>query len=130
MKRHLSILALGLGAFLLCACQDDSPIVSAEVQGPTGGPRPLSVRQVGMLNTWLTEHRSGWSPLVLATPPTGSLSVTVNRSNGASGRLEFYSQEGWKTSLMYWAKDPSDNLQGVFGAEQVSSLRQELEKSQ
>ena len=54
----------------------------------------------------------------------------VHRSSGALGRMEFFSQEQWKGSLMYWGKDPSDNRQGVFGAEQVSLLRQELEQSQ
>ncbi len=130
MKRRSRIIALSLGILLLCACREGSPIVSGEVLAKDAGSHPLSAGQVQFLNTWLEKHRSGWSRLVLATPPTGSLSVTVRRGSGESGRIEFYSQEGWKASLMYWGREVRDNRQGSFPADDVRALRQELEKAQ
>jgi hypothetical protein len=130
MTRPLIALALTLSLLLLTGCQDDSPIVSAEVQTRAAGSRPLSPRQVQLVNTWLSEHRSGWSRLVLATPPPGDFSVTVHRQNGQSGRIEFYPQEGWQGALMYWGREPSENRQGGFAVDQVRGLRQELEKAQ
>jgi hypothetical protein len=131
MTRHSTILALGLSALLLVACRDDSPIVSAEVRAPNAVARTLSARQVQTLNTWLEANRSGWSRLVLATPPpTFALSVTVHRQSGESGTIHFYSQEGWKGGLMYWGAEPSANRQGQYEAEEVIALRRELEKTQ
>jgi hypothetical protein len=131
MKRLRGILALGLGVLLLCACQEGSRILSGEVQAQDAGTHPLSARQVQFLNTWLEKHRSGWSRLVLATPPpTSSLAVTVRQASGESGRIEFYSQEGWKAALMYWGGEARNNRQGSFPADDVKALRQELEKAQ
>lgn len=118
---------LGLGLLLLGACQDNSPVLSGEVQAQGADTHPLSAGQVQLLNTWLDAHQSGWSGLVVATPPpTESLRVTVHRQSGQSGSITFYSQEGWKGALMYWGRDPKDNMQGSFPVEQVSELRQEL----
>jgi hypothetical protein len=131
MKRLRGILALSLGILLLCACQEGSRIVSGEVQGQDAEPRSLSAGQVQFLNAWLEKHRSGWSRLVLATPPpTSSLAVTVRRASGESGRIEFYSQAGWKAALMYWGGEARNNRQGSFPADDVTALRQELEKAQ
>jgi hypothetical protein len=130
MKRHARMTAIGLSILLLCACRESSPIVSGEVQAQDAGSRPLSAGQVQFLNTWLKEHQSGWSRLVLATPPPTSLSVTVRRESGESGRIAFYSQEGWKASLMYWGREVRDNRQGSFTADDVKALREELEKAQ
>jgi hypothetical protein len=131
MKRHGRMFALAFGILLLCACREGSPIVSGEVQAQDAGSRSLNARQVQFLNTWLEEHHSGWSQLVLATPPpTSSLSVTVRRERGESGRIEFYSQEGWKAALMYWGREARDNRQGSFPADDVRTLREELEKTQ
>lgn len=131
MRLHRTKLALGLGLLLLGACQDDSPVVSAEARSPDAETRTLSPRQVHLLNTWLEEHRNGWSRLVLATPPpTSALSVRLHRQDGESGTIHFYAQEGWKRALMYWGPEPSANRQGQFEAEDVIALRQELEKSQ
>jgi hypothetical protein len=130
MRRYGRLLALGLGIFLLCACRESSPIVSGEVQAQEAASQALNARQVQFLNTWLEEHHSGWSRLVLATPPTSSLSVTVRRESGESGRIDFYSQEGWKASLLYWGREVRDNRQGSFPVDDVKALRQELEKAQ
>jgi hypothetical protein len=131
LKIHLSTLALCLGALLLGACGPESDVVSGEARAPSTDPRPLSARQVQLINVWLNEHRSGWSRLVVATPPpTSSLSVTVRRANGESGTIDFYAQEGWKGGLMYRSTEPGDNRQGTFAPEQVSALRRELERSQ
>lgn len=131
MNRHCPVPALCLAALLLSACGDESPVVSGEVRAPSTTTRALSPRQVQLLNMWLNEHRSGWSRLVLATPPpTSALSVTVRRGNGESGTISFYAQEGWKGGLMYWGAKPEANRQGTFAPEQVSALRRELERSQ
>ena len=131
MILHRSVLSLFLTALLLSACGDESPVVSGEVRAPSTATRPLSARQVQLLNIWLKEHRSDWSRLVLATPPpTSALSVTVRRENGESGTISFYAQEGWKGGLMYWGAKPEGNRQGTFEPGQVSALRRELERSQ
>ncbi len=131
MKQHSKTMAIGLSILLLCACRQDAPIVSGEVQAQDAGSRTLSAEQVQFLNTWLKDHRSGWSRFVLATPPpTSSLSVTVRREGGESGRIAFYSQEGWKASLMYWGSEVRDNKQGSFTADDVKALREELDKAQ
>ena len=131
MTLHRPVLAVCLAVLLLSACGDEYPVVSGEVQAPSAVTRSLSPRQVQLLNTWLDEHRSGWSRLVLATPPpTSALSVTVRRANGESGTISFYSQEGWKGGLMFRGANPEDNRQGTFEPAQVSALRQELERSQ
>jgi hypothetical protein len=128
MKRLSGIFALGLVILLLCACRETSPIVSGEVRAQGAVSRPLSARQVQFVNTWLENHKSGWSALVLATPPpSSSLSVTLHRESGESGRIDFYSQEGWKAALMYWGREVRDNRQGSFAADDVRALREELE---
>jgi hypothetical protein len=128
MTRIRPVLALVVGMMLLTGCRDDSPIVAAEVQAREATPRSLNADQIRVLNLWLEEHRSGWSRLVLATPPPGTLSVTVHRQNGESGRIEFYSQEGWKGALTYWRSGAKDNWQGSFGVDSVNMLRGELEQ--
>jgi len=123
--RHI-FSALVLITTLLTACGEDSPIVSGEIHSPGGQPHPLGERQVALLNSWIDGHRSGWSDLVLATPPQEDLSVIVHRQNGESGSLSFYPQPGWRGALMYWGTRPKQNKQGGFPAEQVSFLRDQL----
>ena len=126
MQRPHVFLALSFFGALLTACMEDSPIVSGEVHGPSGQARPLSDRQVALLNSWIDAHRSGCSDLVLATPPQEDLSVVVRRQNGKTGAFSFYPQPGWRGALMYWGTEPKQNKQCGFPAEQVSSLRDQL----
>jgi hypothetical protein len=116
---------------LSTACYADSPIASAEARASDGASHPLSPRQIKLLTDWLESHRSGWSRLVLATPPpTESLTVTVHRENQKSANISFYAQQGWRGSLMYWGGAAKDNRQGHFEAQQVEVLREELQKPQ
>ena len=130
MTHRSTMRALILSLLLVAGCRDNSPIISAEAYARDASARPLSARQLQLLNTWLVEHRAGWSALVLATPPKGAFTVTVHRQSGETARIDFYSQPGWQGSLMYWANDPDDNMQGGFVVEQVSALRTELEQPQ
>jgi hypothetical protein len=77
MQRRHVVLALGLISPLLTACVENSPIMSGEIHPSGGQARPLSDRQVALLNSWIDVHRSGWSDMVLATPPQEDLSVMV-----------------------------------------------------
>ncbi len=124
--RPVVVLALGMIGLVLTACVQESAIVSGEIHSPGGQGHPLSERQVALLNSWIEAHRSGWSSLVLATPPQEDLSVSVHRQNGESGILSFYPQPGWRGALMYWGKQPSQNKQGGFPVEEVSTLRDQL----
>jgi hypothetical protein len=128
-RRHV-LSSLVLISTILTACVEDSPIVSGEIRLPGGKAHPLSERQVALLNSWIDAHRSGWSDLVLATPPQEDLSVVVHRQNGESGSLSFYSQPGWRGALMYRGTSPKQNKQGGFPAEQVSFLRDQLSLAQ
>jgi hypothetical protein len=116
MQRRHVYSALILISTLVAACVVDSPIVSGEIHPPGGRAHPLSERQVAILNSWINAHRSGWSNLVLATPPQEDLSVLVHSQNGESGTLSFYPQPGWRGALMYWGTDPKQNKQGGFPA--------------
>ncbi len=116
---------------LLAACGDDSRVVTAQVQVRGGAPRALSDRQLQVLNRWMADHEAEWSRLILATPPPSSaLTVSLQRQSGEKSSIAFYSEEGWKSSLMYWGSEPGRNRQGRFPADEVSALRRELEKTQ
>jgi len=119
-RRLLSGMTL-LALLCLVACRDESPIVSAHVNGS-----PLSEQQLVALNQWFREHTSGWT-LIVAPPPAPSFTVTVKQANGKTGHLDFFSRENWDKVVVFWSEDPGDNRMGSFSPLEVGNLRRELE---
>ncbi|HZM45643.1 MAG TPA: hypothetical protein VFC14_12480 [Burkholderiales bacterium] len=113
-----------IGTLAITGCRDDSPIVSAQINGS-----PLSDQQVQALNAWLKENSSSWT-LIVAPPPGPTLSVAVKQASGKIGHFDFFSRENWQTTVVFWSEDPANNRIGQFREAEVANLRRMLESKQ
>jgi hypothetical protein len=136
MNAHRFMSFLLSALLLLGGCRGDpaSPIISGEVRA-LGANRPLSERQVKLLNSWLQDHgvRRGCSYCVSVSDPRSSLLVGVIRQNGEAGTIAFFSEpEGWRNALNYRGVQNGRmiNWQASFDLEALIALRQDLELPQ
>jgi hypothetical protein len=116
MRIVISILALvGFAG----ARADAAEVASAMATLRNQQPQALSSEQIGFLESWLEEHRSGWKRN-FATPPRAALSVQITGADGAVRTIAFFDQTGWSQSVIL------DRRIASFSPGELASLREQL----